>query len=78
MKKLIILFLSVLLFSCCPCEKKIEQTAPTEKEEAKSNNIVKIDSSRFKAISNEKGADDIPDAYLKKMERYFKEEWGPV
>lgn len=73
MKKITILFLSFLLFSCYP-EKK--NTQP--KEETKTNKVEEVDSSRSKAISKEKGADDIPDDYSKEMERYFEGELGPV
>lgn len=69
MKKLTILFLSVLLFSCCPEKKK--DTQP--KEETKTNKVVEIDSSYHKTISKEKGSDILDDDF-EEMERYFEEE----
>ncbi|WP_419545655.1 hypothetical protein [Odoribacter laneus] len=77
MKKLTILFFALFLFSCCPCKKKKEETAPIEKQETKINKVVETDSSRFKTISKEKES-IIPDEDFEEMERYYEGEWGPV
>lgn len=73
MKKITILFFALFLFSCCPEKKK--NTQP--KEEAKRNETVKVDSSRFKTIYKEKGA-DIPDDDLEFTGDCLEGEWGPV
>lgn len=70
MKKLTILFLSVLLFSCCPCEKK--NTHP--QEETNTNKAVEVDSSHFKTISKEKDS-NVPN---EDIEWLFEREFGPV
>lgn len=70
MKKLTVLFLSVILFSCCPDKKK--NTQP--KEETETNKAVEIDSSRFKTISKEKDS-VVPDTDI---EWLFEGDFGPV